>query len=143
MIPVISAVFGFLGSAVKGLFNFKQNQTDVIQSAIKLIGDTSTSDATKEQAISAVLIAIQNNGSFLEKNWRPLFMVICMAIIISFWFGHVPPSLKGDMPEMVREIFDIIKIGLCGYIPARSLEKIVSGINLSGLLKSFIAKKVI
>lgn len=62
------------------------------------------------------------SDSWLAKNWRPLTMVAFTGIVISYWFGYQPPNMT---PETIGDVFDLIKIGLGGYVVGRSVEKAV------------------
>lgn len=141
--PVIfSAVFGFLGSAVTGLFNFKGQQAETVQSALKLLGDVNTTDAQAQVAAASAISNILTQGSFLERNWRPSLMVIFMVIIVSFWFGHIPPHFNDPLSPMMDKILSMMEIGLGGYIPCRTFEKIVTQLNIGSILRTLISKKI-
>ena len=140
--PILGGVVSFLGSIVTGIFGLKRDQSQVVQKSIDLAGTVEKGDEARATAIAQVLTSEAGAGG-LAANWRPLTMLVFLGLIVSFWFGYVPPNLEGPMPPMVAELFGIIKIGIAGYIPCRTLEKIVSQINLSSLLKQLVRKKVL
>ena len=53
--------------------------------------------------------------------WRPITMLVFVSIVISYWFGYQPANMT---PETISDVFDLIKIGLGGYVVGRSGEKI-------------------
>lgn len=69
-------------------------------------------------------------------------MVVFMALLLSYWFGHVPPNIEGDMPPIIEEIFGLIKIGLMGYLPSRGLEKIATTFKIGNIIEKFVSKKL-
>lgn len=139
MNPLLGIV-SVVGDVFKWFFNVKEKQADVASGAIKVLGDISASNAQREQAI-ATIISSEANAGGIAASWRPIMMYIFMGLLLSFWFGWTPPHLTDTMPPVVSRIFDIIQIGLCGYIPARTIEKIVSSINISSVLKALMGTK--
>jgi hypothetical protein len=139
-VPIFLSLFSTIGGVLKGFFGWKQGQTEVVAAAVKVFGDVSASNAQREQAIAQIISAEAQAGG-LAANWRPLLMLLFMALLLSFWFGYTPPNISGPMPPMIQEVFDIIKIGIGGYIPARTVEKIVSQLNLASVLKTMLNGK--
>lgn len=141
MLNVIAAGLGAIGGIFKGFFGFKSEQANVVQELLKL-GSNVTDNNAKVAIAAATVIVAENNSGGLSKHWRPLLMVVFCGIIISSWFGFVPPHLEQDMGPMMSRIFDIVEIGVMGYIPGRSLEKIVSGFARNKALMTLIEKKL-
>ena len=140
---IFSLIFGGITSFISGIFGLKQSQANIIEQAIRVAGDVNASEAQREMAQAQILVAEMNSGSWIGRNWRPLLMMVFCGIIISFWFGYVPPHLNAPMSPMMMEIFELIKIGMGGYIGGRSIEKIFNTLNLGKVLKAFIEKKVL
>lgn len=142
--PVIFAgLFSAIGGIFSGLFSFKSEQAKTVQSALEVLKSVNDVDGTAATASAQALSTILSQGSFLEKNWRPIFMVICMVILIAAFFGHYPSHLNDPVTPTMQKIWTMLEIGLGGYMPLRTLEKIVTMFNVSGILKALIAKKVL
>lgn len=60
---------------------------------------------------------------WLVAAWRPITMLVFLAMIISWWFGYVPVNVS---EPLLMELFGLIKIGLGGYVVGRSAEKAIS-----------------
>src|SRR5688572_29055205 len=60
--------------------------------------------------------------SWLQRNWRPLLMCICMFIILANYvlvpFFKITPAILDD------HIWNLMELGVGGYVAGRSLEKI-------------------
>lgn len=72
--------------------------------------------------------------------------MVCMAVmIIAYFLGYTTPNLLAPMPEnsAMSELFDLLKIGVMGYLPLRSFDKFVSQLNIGKILQAFIEKKVL
>lgn len=67
-----------------------------------------------------IITAETTSGSWLTRNWRPITMMNFLLIVNLYWFGFQPEGLS---PEVITQIFEIIKWGLGGYVVGRSVEK--------------------
>lgn len=139
--PFAAAITG-IASVIGGLFGFKGKQADTIQSALKVVSDVTASNSQREQAIAQIIAGEASSESWLTRMWRPLTMVMFVGIVVSFWFGIAPPNIDAPLSPTLERIFRIIEIGLMGYIPARTIDKIVTQVNLTKILKTFIEKKI-
>ena len=74
----------------------------------------------QEQA--SVIRAEANSESWLARNWRPVTMLVFVALVVMYWMGW---SFDGMSEAEVLSVFNLIKIGLGGYVVGRSAEKIV------------------
>ena len=69
-----------------------------------------------------IITAEATGHSWLQRNWRPITMLVFVALITATWLGWTPPGLD---EELQKKLFDIVQIGIGGYIVGRSAEKIV------------------
>ncbi len=67
---------------------------------------------------------------WLAANWRPILMLTFGGLIVARWFGFAAPNLSEA--EYIK-LWDIVELGLGGYVIGRSVEKIVP--SLAGALK--------
>lgn len=75
-----------------------------------------------EKAAAAVVKAEAEGHSWLQRNWRPLTMITFVSLIVARWFGWSAPNLSE--PEALK-LWDIVEIGLGGYVIGRSAEKLL------------------
>lgn len=68
-----------------------------------------------------VVMADIKGENWLQRNWRPLLMVNFAVLINAYWFGVTPPNLS---EARVEDLFQLVTIGVGGYIVGRSGEKI-------------------
>lgn len=59
---------------------------------------------------------------WLAANWRPLTMLVFVALIVARWFGWAAPNLAEE--EYIK-LWSIVELGLGGYVLGRSAEKLV------------------
>lgn len=89
---------------------------------------------------SSVIIAEAQGGSWLQRNWRPLLMVMFGVIIANNYiimpyvemFAGAEYAVKLVIPA---DMWSLLKLGVSGYIVGRSAEKIAGGDGLKGMLK--------
>ncbi len=81
-----------------------------------------------ERAAAEVVKAEAQGQSWLQRTWRPITMLTFVALIVSRWLGWSAPNL-GEAE--VLKLWDIVEIGLGGYVIGRSAEKVLPGIVAS------------
>ena len=81
---------------------------------------------SNELESAAKIVLAEAQGSWLQRNWRPLLMVTFAALVVAHWFGFTAP----DIPESVQNsLLNIVMIGVGGYVVGRSGEKIADKFN--------------
>lgn len=73
------------------------------------------------QSQTEVIKAEANSDSWIAKNWRPITMLVFLVLVVSYWFGITPAGLS---ETRVDSLFELVKIGLGGYVVGRSAEKV-------------------
>lgn len=142
--PVIfSALFGFLGTTVSAIFGFKGEQAKTVQDSLNLLGEINKADTQSQIAAASAIQAILTQGSWIERNWRPMLMIMCITILGAYFFGYSPANIDKPLSPMMDEIFTMIKIGIGGYIPCRTIDKAIQQINIGSILKTLIGKKLV
>jgi Holin of 3TMs, for gene-transfer release len=86
---------------------------------------------------SKIIESEAKGDSWLQRNWRPLLMLICMFIILNNYvlvpyFG-IPVAVLDD------HIWTLMEMGVTGYVAGRSLEKISE--NLGPVLQNVRKKR--
>ena len=76
---------------------------------------------SNELESAAKIVLAEAQGSWLQRNWRPLLMVTFAGLVVAHWFGFTAP----DIPESVQNsLLNIVMVGVGGYVVGRSGEKI-------------------
>lgn len=93
-------------------------QSQAVQDALEY--ETAQLNARKE-----IILAETKSESWLTRNWRPMTMLAFVVSVMGYWFGLTPDTL----PEAaVLSMFNLVKIGLGGYVVGRSAEKVAPSI---------------
>lgn len=136
------ALFGGLSSIFGSFFNFKGEQAKTVQSALDLLKSVNDVDAQAITASAQAISAILTQGSWIERTWRPCLMVMLIVLIGCWFFGYIPPNFNAPVSPMMREVLDLLKVGVIGYVPCRTVEKVVTQLNIGSILKQLIQKKI-
>ncbi len=75
-----------------------------------------------EKAAADVVRAEAQGQSWLQRAWRPITMLVFVALIVSRWLGWCAPNL-GEAEAL--KLWDIVQLGLGGYVIGRSAEKVL------------------
>lgn len=120
-------MLGLLGAVapmVKTLFNTIDKTIDNKAEAEKIkqsIQQQLLSGQLKELEAQAQIITAEAKGSWLQRNWRPILMLVFAGLVVAHWFGFTAPNI----PESVQNsLLNIVMIGVGGYVVGRSGEKI-------------------
>ena len=68
-----------------------------------------------------VVVAEAKGESWLQRSWRPITMLVFVALIVLHWLGVAGTQLP---PGVQQSVYDLIKLGLTGYVVGRSAEKV-------------------
>ncbi len=75
---------------------------------------------------SKIIMAEAQGQSWIQRNWRPCMMIFFAFLLGSYWYGYTPKNMG---QETVNNLFELLKLGIGGYIVGRSAEKIVPKIG--------------
>jgi|TARA_Y100000310_G_scaffold285831_1_gene309563 hypothetical protein len=118
-------ILGAVAPMVKVLFKTIDKTIDNKKEAEKIkqsIQQQLLSGQLKELEAQASIIIAESQGSILQRNWRPLLMLIFAGLVVAHWFGFT----ASNIPESVQNsLLNIVLIGMGGYIVGRSGEKIM------------------
>lgn len=119
LLPVLGNIFGGIA---KNLFPDPAEETKRQQFEQQAMVQIMQQAQAIELAAAEVVKAEAQSSHWLAANWRPLTMLTFVGLVVARWFGFTAPG----MTEMeYLSIYDLIKIGLGGYVIGRSAEKIV------------------
>ena len=84
-------------------------------------------DAQLIKAKSAIIVA-ETQGNWLTKSWRPILMLVIVAIIANNFLIYPYLSMFIDeavILELPTALYTLMTVGVGGYITGRSGEKII------------------
>ena len=108
---------------------------------LKLMEMEQNGELEKLAASAGVVEAEAKSEHWLTANWRPLTMIVFVAIIGNNYLLYPYLSLFwGDAPtlEIPPDMWGLLKLGLGGYVVSRGGEKIAR--EVSGAMKAKAGK---
>lgn len=116
----------FGGSVVKDLMSgldklFTSKEEKILaENAIKQILIQKQLELQKMQT---EIIVTEAKGNWLQRSWRPILMLAFGFIVIYVKF--FAPLFDLRIPELENEFWNLLQIGIGGYVIGRSGEKMV------------------
>jgi hypothetical protein len=126
---MVGEILGILGKVAGGVADriFPDPEQELkrieLQQALQAAVLERTSEI--ERAAAEVVKAEAQGQSWLQRTWRPITMLVFVGLIVARWLGWSAPNL-GEAE--VLKLWDIVEIGLGGYVIGRSAEKILPGL---------------
>jgi len=112
--PVVGGIFNVIDKAIED-----KDQAAAIKARLQEMVLTGQLREIEEAA--ATIRAEAMGDSWLQRNWRPLLMVLFGVIVAN---NHLVVPLfgtpKADIPP---DMWDLLKLGIGGYVVGRSVEK--------------------
>lgn len=115
---LIPALAPILNKIVGNLFPDPEQKAKAEQ---EVLTQLMAHQAQIETAAAAIIQSEAASTHWLAANWRPITMLVFLALIVARWFGWAAPNLE---PEEYIKLWDIVQLGLGGYVIGRSVEKI-------------------
>lgn len=112
--PLLRGVFDIVDQAVED-----KDQAALIKSRLQ---EQVLSGRMKEIEAAASVIAAEARGeSWLQRNWRPMLMCLFGVIVANNFI--VVPLFGTPVAEIPPDMWDLLKLGVGGYVVGRSVEK--------------------
>jgi hypothetical protein len=126
-------ILGFIGEIFKPAANLIDNMHTsteeklILKNKLEVIENKITAKIidyeTKLLESKASIITAEATGqSWIQRNWRPVTMLIFLVLVVCESFGWLANPLAA-------EAWTLLQIGLGGYVVGRSGEKIMSQIK--------------
>ena len=100
----------------------KGHLLDVQAAAMQRVFDY---EAETLKAKAGIVQAEAQSEHWITATWRPITMLTFLALIVARFFGWTAPNISE--PEYLK-LWDLVQIGLGGYVVGRSAEKIAPAI---------------
>ena len=76
------------------------------------------------QKMQTEVIVTEAKGNWLQRSWRPILMLSFGFIVIYVKF--IGPLFSLTIPELEDEFWNLLQIGIGGYVIGRTGEKMMS-----------------
>lgn len=117
MNPLIAPILAILGKLIP-------DPSARAQAELELLKMQQQGQLAELDAVVKTLTA-DMTGNWLQRSWRPILMLTFGGLIVARWFGFSAPGLSE--PEYLK-LWDIVQLGIGGYVMGRSGEKIATAV---------------
>lgn len=97
-------------------------------------------DQTFAESEAKVLAAEAASPSWLTSSWRPILMLVFTAIVAYDYL--VAPLLSRPILPPPPDLWELLKLGVGGYVMGRSLEKVADSDGAQAIVQAFTNVKV-
>lgn len=123
MLNLLLPILGSIGSTVaKNLFPDPSDELKRKEAEQKFTLGVMQHANAIEEAAAGIVRAEAQSGNWLASSWRPITMLTFVGLIVARWFGWSAPGLS---EAEALALWNIVQLGLGGYVVGRSAEKIV------------------
>jgi len=128
---------GILGTLLPGLMELISKYITKEEDKVKLQSEITKHILSNEKSVIEasrdVVKAEVESESVLAKNWRPILMYLLMVLLV--WIIAIAPvfglveSTKTSLAAVPSDLWNLLMIGMGGYILGRSAENITKSIT--------------
>lgn len=115
LIPALIPIFGTL------LKQWFPDQEQAAKAQQEMVLALMAQAGEINRAAADVVKAEANSDHWLAACWRPILMLTFGALIVARWTGFSAPGIS---EAEVIKLWDIVQLGLGGYVIGRSVEKV-------------------
>jgi hypothetical protein len=123
LLPILSSIGG---QVAKNLFPDPADETKRKEAEHQFTLGVMQHANAIEQAAAEVVKAEAASSHWLAANWRPVTMLVFVGLVVARWMGWTAPGMT---ESEYLSIYDLIKIGIGGYVVGRSAEKIIPAVT--------------
>lgn len=122
-------VFKSIAGIIDDVFTSDEERLQAKNQIFQLLSDKSA----ELNALKAEIIQTEARGNWLQRSWRPLLMLLFGFVVLYSKF--IAPAFNLPNAELESEFWDLLQIGIGGYVVGRSAEKIIKDLSSNLELK--------
>lgn len=117
-------VIGEIGKVIDNLFTNDEERIKAKNEVFKILKEKEL----ELQKMQTEIIVAEAQGNWLQRSWRPILMLAFGFIVIYVKF--IAPLFDLRIPELENEFWNLLQLGIGGYVIGRSAEKIAGKITI-------------
>ena len=123
---LISGLIGGAGKILDDMHTSREEKDAARANFMRIQGEILTKVAEFESKLvdaqASIVVAEAKSQSWLARNWRPMLMTMFGYVVAHNYI--IAPLTGADYLPIPPEMWGLLKIGIGGYIGARTFEKI-------------------
>ena len=118
MSAIVTVALPFVGQLIDRIFPDKEAAA---RAKAELLNQAQSGELEELATRAGIITAEAQGGSWIQRNWRPMLMLLFGTIIAINYV--VSPIFNTPRAEIPPDMWDLLKLGVGGYIVGRSAEK--------------------
>jgi hypothetical protein len=114
-----------IGNVIDNLFTSEEERIKAKNEVFKVLQE----QQLELQKLQTEIIVTEANGNWLQRSWRPILMLAFGFIVIYVKF--IAPLFQLPIPPLENEFWNLLQLGIGGYVVGRSAEKISKNIVIN------------
>lgn len=114
-----------IGNVIDNLFTNDEERIRAKNEIFKVIQEKEL----ELQKMQTDIIIAEAQGNWLQRSWRPILMLAFGFIVIYVKF--IAPLFDLRIPELENEFWNLLQLGIGGYVIGRSAEKIAEKVKIT------------
>jgi len=114
-----------VGNVIDNLFTSEEERLKAKNEIFKVLQE----QQLELQKLQTEVIIAEAKGNWLQRSWRPILMLAFGFIVIYVKF--IAPLFSLPIPPLEDEFWDLLQLGIGGYVVGRSVEKVAKNITIN------------
>jgi len=114
-----------VGNVIDKLFTSEEERLKAKNEIFKVLKE----QQLELQKLQTEIIVTEANGNWLQRSWRPILMLAFGFIVIYVKF--IAPLFSLPIPPLEDEFWNLLQLGIGGYVVGRSVEKVAGNITIN------------
>ena len=114
-----------VGNVIDKLFTSEEERLKAKNEIFKVLQE----QQLELQKLQTEIIVTEANSNWLQRSWRPILMLAFGFIVIYVKF--IAPLFSLPIPPLEDEFWNLLQLGIGGYVVGRSVEKVAGNITIN------------
>jgi len=114
-----------VGNVIDKLFTSEEERINAKNEMLKVLKE----QQLELQRLQTDVILAEAKGNWMQRSWRPILMLAFGFIVIYVKF--IAPLFSLPIPPLENEFWDLLQLGIGGYVVGRSVEKVAGNITVN------------
>ena len=114
-----------IGKVIDNLFTTDEERLEAKNKIFQVIQEKEL----ELQKMQTDIIIAEAKGNWLQRSWRPILMLSFGFIVIYVKF--IAPLFGFTIPPLENEFWNLLQLGIGGYVVGRSAEKIAKSVTIN------------
>ena len=114
-----------VGKVIDNLFTSEEERINAKNEVFKVLQE----QQLELQKLQTEIIVAEASGNWLQRSWRPILMLAFGFIVIYVKF--IAPLFNLPIPLLENEFWNLLQLGIGGYVVGRSVEKVSKNITIN------------